>query len=128
MEPTTTPKTDWRLLFFFAPQLIVIGLITWAAGGAVGYLPAFFIGVAVAVFGTMTFGDAPTTLMEIGCSGIITCVIVAILVPTFGQAYRKAQARRAAILAAKATPKPVAAPLPPAMPSASPGGKAGFRP
>ncbi len=106
-----TNRADWRLLLFFLPQLIVVGLITFYVGGGIAeswhpglaYPAAFMIGVIVATVGTAIFGDSPSTLMEIGCGGVILCVIVAILLPVFAQARQKARAQRSrAAMAAEA--------------------------
>ena len=114
MEKETAPRTDWRIGLFFVPQLIVIALVIWAAGGAIGYPWAVLIGVAVAFFGTLTFGDCPTTAQEFGCGGVITLVLVAIMIPVFTQAHQKRQERRAqASHTAKATPKPSPSATPP---------------
>jgi hypothetical protein len=114
-----TNQTDWRYLLFFLPQAIVVGLITVYAGGWIGeswspwlaYPAAFVIGVVLAIIGTAVFGDSPTTFVEMGCGGVILCVMVAIMLPVFAQARQKARERaHKTAIPAKASPIPGAAP------------------
>lgn len=91
----------WELLFCL-PHLIVVGMITSCLGNVIAeswspwlaYPTTFVIGVVVAIIGTALFGDFPTTLVEMGCGGVILCVLVAILIPVFSQAREKAKAHR----------------------------------
>ncbi|MBC7805026.1 MAG: hypothetical protein H7145_02630 [Akkermansiaceae bacterium] len=111
METRTehTNRGDWRPLLCFLPQLIAVGLVMFYTGGWLAeswspwlaYPTAFVIGAVVAIIGTAVFGDFPTTLVEMGCGGVITCVLLAILLPVFAQARHKAreQRNRAAIRA-----------------------------
>lgn len=112
-----TNTSEWHHLLLLLPQAVVIGLITFHAGNGLAaswspwlaYPVAVVIGVLIAFVGTMLFGDCPTTLVEMGCGGVITCVMVAILIPVFAQARQKAIAQRhRAEIKAEASPVPSA--------------------